>query len=661
MKLSVVTRIVAGFAILLLMLAAIATMARLNVRQLQAQLNITVQELAPMAEQANQLSGLLLDSARQVSIHSVANAAEQRRFREQQVEVAAQGFRERLSALQSLASNYPQVTEQLQQLEAPIQHLQATAEHQLALREQAVLAESQQAQLRSEFNKRWVSLIDELGFLFDMVDETDEWLITGIENDARSLLALAEKLFVMHDPAQFANQMPVLEGYRGSLEQKYQQLQQSDADTASELSASFELLATSFSAQGSFGLLATQQQLQHQQQTQLELLNQQTDQALVQLEQLSQAINGIITQASLDARESANRATWRTVSVAAFALLLSVVVIASIVGSIRKPLKSTLTAIQRMAKGDFSQTPQATSQDEFGQIARNLSELNLQVSKIISNVNHQANSLAQSAQQGMTTSQHTHQLLSNQQQQSLQVSDAVDIMEQGVSEVVHQAIESEQSIEQLDQLTRQGQDAAKVTLQSSQELQQAMDDASAQVQQVKEQSLGINAIVDMIRGLSEQTNLLALNAAIEAARAGEQGRGFAVVADEVRTLAASSQASTDDILEVVEGLQKGAQSAMDLMQQGETLVQSCMVSAQQSEAQLLEVAKLLASVRSHSVDIAANAKEKHQVAVDVSKHVKTIVELGEQAGLDANRNLDVSESLQRQSQEQLEALAGFKL
>ncbi|MGY5452605.1 methyl-accepting chemotaxis protein [Agarivorans sp. MS3-6] len=661
MKLQVVSRTRLGFAVLLALLLVVALIGQLNMRQLESQLDQTVSRLAPMAEQVNQLSGLLLNSARKVGLHSSSQNDQQSQALEQEVASLFSSYSQRINSLSQLASPFPEIINGLTTLDQQVSAINTTSQAQLSLSTQALQAQAILASQRQNFTKQWAGFQDDTEFLVEMVEENAEWVVTGMQADVGAFSASLEKLFYAQNEAQFASQFSVINSYYKSLQEKNQQLIKLDPDSAEELASYFALLTQAFANNGLFDNLKNQQAVITRQNQQLVQLNQQTDQALEQLDSISSQLSAIIAAAHQQAQDSASSAMIQTVVVLLVSVLVTVLVAWNVSRQIRIPLGQTLSQIKRMVDGDFSAKDNSQSHDEFGQIATQLNHLSVQMNQVVSQMSDNAKQLAASAETGLSTSEHSHKIIQEQQDQSHHVAVAVSQMEVGVSEVAEQAQQSRDDIGQVNQLTGQSHQAAQSTLSTTSQLQTTVTQASQQVSELKQQSDDINRIVDVIQGIAEQTNLLALNAAIEAARAGEQGRGFAVVADEVRGLATRSREATLEILSMIEQLQGRAQQAMDMMVQGESMVGSCIDEAKQSSQQLEQVAQLLSAVQERSEAIANNAQDKHKVAVQVANNVEKIVALSELASSDALQTQQVSESLQQQSQQQLNALSGFKL
>jgi len=208
-----------------------------------------------------------------------------------------------------------------------------------------------------------------------------------------------------------------------------------------------------------------------------------------------------------------------------------------------------------------------------------------------------------------------------------------------VHEVAKNAAEAAVAAQEADQQSSKGQASVNETTQSVEALASEIENSSSVIHELEANSEKIGSVLDVIKGIAEQTNLLALNAAIEAARAGEQGRGFAVVADEVRTLVQRTQQSTQEIEDMIERLQQGAGRAVEVMGNSSERAQSTVLKATDARDALTAITQAIGTITNMNTQIANSAKEQNVVAEEISRNIANISQLSE-SSVDSSQSLN---------------------
>ncbi|WP_372877346.1 methyl-accepting chemotaxis protein [Pseudomonas sp.] len=276
---------------------------------------------------------------------------------------------------------------------------------------------------------------------------------------------------------------------------------------------------------------------------------------------------------------------------------------------------------------------------------------------MVQQVSSATGQLAAAAQQTSTVTLQTGAGVRRQQAEIGQVATAMHEMTTTVQEVAHSAAGAAQAAQQADQEAADGKRVVSQTGEVIDVLASEVEKAAVVIRQLEQDSDKIGGILEVIRSIAEQTNLLALNAAIEAARAGEQGRGFAVVADEVRTLASRTQQSTTEIQGMIEKLQSGSSSAMKVMEVSCTQARKGVEQVAQAGATLDCITRSVATINDMNAQIASAAEEQSSVAEEINRNIVSVSQVAEEASVGAQQTAATSEQLARLA-EQLQGLVG---
>jgi len=311
------------------------------------------------------------------------------------------------------------------------------------------------------------------------------------------------------------------------------------------------------------------------------------------------------------------------------ALLVIVVTGYLIVSTLVTPLHKIRTLLIGMAGGELHQRIETPHNDDMGQVLQAVKMLQARLNTLFGHFAEASMSLAASAEQLSTNSNSTLNDMERQQGETTQVATAMNEMVATVHEVAKNTGDAASAAEASDDKTKAGKELVINTRNSIHSLAEEVERTAQVVDRLKGDSHKISGIMDVISGIAEQTNLLALNAAIEAARAGEQGRGFAVVADEVRTLAQRTQESTTEIRDMIEHLQSGIGDAVDVMARGRDQAGSAVSQADETEQALDSIAEAVATIHQMNIQIATAAEEQNAVAEEMNRNVVSINDLSD--------------------------------
>ncbi|MBF0641354.1 methyl-accepting chemotaxis protein [Pseudomonas protegens] len=372
-----------------------------------------------------------------------------------------------------------------------------------------------------------------------------------------------------------------------------------------------------------------------------------TDQMGEQLNQLI-AINAADARsASKAAGEHYSSAIAGIVAVAVLAALLTIVLALLLTRSIVTPLNKALNAAQVIAGGNLRQAIEVDGKDEPARLLQALAEMQASLRRTIEQIAGSATQLASASEELSAVTEEASRGLQQQNNEIEQAATAVNEMTAAVEEVARNAVSTSEASRQSTQAAREGRDRVVETVDAIQTMTHDVQSTSVMIEGLATQGRDIGKVLDVIRAIAEQTNLLALNAAIEAARAGEAGRGFAVVADEVRALAHRTAQSTQEIEKMVAGIQNGTGDAVESMQQSNQRTQSTLELARAAGVALEQIAESINQINERNLVIASASEEQAQVSREVDRNLVNIRDLATQSAAGANQTSAASHELSR--------------
>ena len=371
---------------------------------------------------------------------------------------------------------------------------------------------------------------------------------------------------------------------------------------------------------------------------------------------------GEITALQGQRRDAEATQSRQTLSgVAGLAMLLGLLAAWLITQQIIAPLRLTLSAAARIAKGDLSQDLEIGRRDEMGMLQRSMQEMTLSLRQLISGISDGVTQIASAAEQLSAVTEQTSVGVNSQKDETDCVATAMNQMTSTVMEVARNAEEASEAARHADQQARDGDKVVNDAIAQIERLAVEVNNSTEAMGKLKLESDKIGGVLDVIKSVSQQTNLLALNAAIEAARAGEAGRGFAVVADEVRGLAQRTQESTEEIEVLIAALQSGTQQVVMTLDASRTLTDSSVELSRQAGNALGHITSTVSTIQTMNQQIAAAGEEQSSVAEQINRSVLNVRDVSEQTAASSEETAASSIELARLGVQLQEMVGKFRV
>lgn len=355
-----------------------------------------------------------------------------------------------------------------------------------------------------------------------------------------------------------------------------------------------------------------------------------------------------------------------TAKTIAVILTLAAIALGALIGwvmtkQITQPLDQAIRIAQAIGNHDMTGRGVEQRGDEFGALLNALDQTRTDLREALGEVNDFTSQLASAAEELSAVTMQTSAGVLSQREETEQVATAMNEMTATVHEVAQNAEEASRSTEKANRLAAQGELVLQNALDANGRLTAQVQQSAEAMHRLNEDSTNISTVLTVINGIAEQTNLLALNAAIEAARAGEAGRGFAVVADEVRGLAQRTQESTAEIEGLISRLQAGSGKAMTMMDSSRTLADSTLELVKEASNELGAITGVIAEIQAMSMQIATAAEQQSSVAEEINRSVVNVNGIAEQSAAAVEETAASSQELARLGQELQELVSRFQI
>ncbi|MFB9134540.1 methyl-accepting chemotaxis protein [Vibrio olivae] len=659
---SLVQRIVGGFLILLLALLTIVIVSYVSISKIQEDLNQVTHETLPVSQRANNIKiDVLQQNERVMSIFSVSNPevvdeleSEFKEFNQQVTQTLASipthviesnsVLKTELAMIQKVRAAYVEQANQLFNLQRS--DLEVNAEINAQLRIMSNI-ERRLTYYLNKYSKRAY-----LGQDFTLT-------MQGLDREVKQVLTAFNSYLVNGNPQALVNG---IEGMDVVIEKRFQQIQQIDGDIGKLFSLMLvPLLSELRDDDGLYKLYLLDDKNNKQIAELLVQTKQSIDSLLTSVNKFVDQSRGIVQQAQTNTDGNIGVIKKTTITVSAIALAIAIILPLWIATWIRKMLGQFREALMTMTKGDLSVEFEHSAKNEFGELGGYLNNLAENLRNVFSSLNISAGELTDVADRNAQISDSTTQAVSHQRHLLETTASAMTEMECSVAEVAQRAQDTMMAAEQANEQVTEVGVSIKQAISNIKEQAEQIEKTSKTAIELNEYGRKIDSIIETIQDIAEQTNLLALNAAIEAARAGEQGRGFAVVADEVRNLASRTKKSTEEIQNMIEIMQRLIQAVVETINVNVSKNESNVAVAEQAGDGLTRMSKVIGEIVEMNMQIATATDEQSTTAKEISASVVHISDSAEQTAEGAKENTQSSQSLKEQSIKQRQLIDQFKV
>ncbi|MEZ8017788.1 methyl-accepting chemotaxis protein [Vibrio splendidus] len=663
MKGSVIKRMYAGFALIIIMFAVTITIMMNSMNQIHSNFESVSETSLPLVALSNQTSVQLLSADKSFKDFLTTQNAERMSAMRTEFAKSQNSFSEVLGSLDAASQNNASLTERIAQLRAMEERYFAEADEAMnnyvamfEAQEQVQKASRDFQRLHSELTvgmKEYVA--DQKSISVKVMAKSYFIKLQDAEVITSDALASSDVAFVQKAVNQnkkavthlnyayrgLSTQLPAL---KNVFDESVQKFTKDVGQKGGVLDKHNNYLKAKEALYINIANLAVE-----------------IDQAMAVLDSFNVTAEEQLNASLADASSIYDKGLFNAIAIGIVVTVFAAAIGYHIAHSVREPLTRILSTLEGLTEGDMTQRIDIRYDNEFSRVSRHINTLADNLRNILVKLNDASDDLTKTASVNQKTSTETQDQLNSQREQTATVATAMTEMSHSVQEVANSAQSSLTMVQQVESASESGRQIMNTNISTINQLEVRLTESVGAVGELQQMSSQIGSILDVIRGIAEQTNLLALNAAIEAARAGEQGRGFAVVADEVRVLAQKTTQSTSEIETMISNLQSSSKTASNVIESCMSDMDMSVQQASSANSAMEEIQALILEISHMSTHISQAAAEQSETSGDIARNIEDINHIADKSYQAMSSIAEASQNLTILANQQGDLVHQFKL
>ncbi|WP_210454864.1 methyl-accepting chemotaxis protein [Vibrio crassostreae] len=663
MKGSVIKRMYAGFALIIIMFAVTITIMMNSMNQIHSNFEGVSETSLPLVALSNQTSVQLLSADKSFKDFLTTQNAERMSAMRTEFAASQNSFSEVLGNLEAASQNNVSLTERIAQLRAMEERYFAEADEAMnnyvamfEAQEQVQKASRDFQRLHSELTvgmKEYVA--DQKSISVKVMAKSYFIKLQDAEVITSDALASSDVAFVQKAVNQnkkavthlnyayrgLSTQLPAL---KNVFDESVQKFTKDVGQKGGVLDKHNNYLKAKEALYINIANLAVE-----------------VDQAMAVLDSFNVTAEEQLNSSLADASSIYDKGLFNAIAIGIIVTVFAAAIGYHIAHSVREPLTRILGTLEGLTQGDMTQRIDIRYDNEFSRVSRHINTLADNLHNILVKLNDASDDLTKTASVNQKTSSETQAQLNSQREQTATVATAMTEMSHSVQEVANSAQSSLTMVQQVESASESGRQIMNTNISTINQLEVRLTESVGAVGELQQMSSQIGSILDVIRGIAEQTNLLALNAAIEAARAGEQGRGFAVVADEVRVLAQKTTQSTSEIETMISNLQSSSKTASNVIESCMSDMDMSVQQASSANSAMEEIQALILEISHMSTHISQAAAEQSETSGDIARNIEDINHIADKSYQAMSSIAEASQNLTILANQQGDLVHQFKL